>query len=89
MSLVRFAVRIVPLWLPLLALPALPEWRAGTGRADITPAEPVPMWGYGDRHADLSTGTLDPLEATAIVLAAGEEKLAIVGLDLGLSLIHI
>ncbi len=83
MSLVRFAVRIVPLWLSLLALPALAEWRAGTGRADITPAEPVPMWGYGDRHADLSTGTLDPLEATAIVLAAGEEKLAIVGLDLG------
>lgn len=63
--------------------PAFAGWRVGTGRADITPAEPVPMWGYGDRHADLSGGVLDPLEATAIVMAAGEEKLAIVGLDLG------
>lgn len=72
----------------LLAVASAPPraeagWRVGTGRADITPAEPVPMWGYGDRHADLSAGTLDPLEATAIVIAAGEEKLAIVGLDLG------
>lgn len=65
------------------ATPAAAEWRVGTGRADITPDEAVPMWGYGDRHADLSAGTLDPLEATAIVIAAGDEKLAIVGLDLG------
>ncbi len=41
------------------------------------------MWGYGDRHAALSEGTLDPRKATAIVIQAGKRKLAIVGLDLG------
>lgn len=67
------------------ARPARGEFLVGAGSADITPTEPVPMWGYGDRHAALSTGTLDPLRATAIVIAAGDEKLAIVGLDLGRS----
>lgn len=58
---------------------------AGTARRDITPREPVPMWGYGDRHDALSEGVLDPLYADALVLASGGEKLAIVGLDLGRS----
>jgi len=43
------------------------------------------MWGYGARHAALSTGKLDPLYASAVVVQAGEKKLAIVGLDLGRS----
>jgi hypothetical protein len=43
------------------------------------------MWGYGDRHATLSEGTLDPLKATAIVVQAAKRKFAIVGLDLGRS----
>ena len=43
------------------------------------------MWGYGARHAALSTGTLDPLYASAVVIQAGDKKLAIVGLDLGRS----
>jgi hypothetical protein len=38
------------------------------------------MWGYGARHAALSTGTSDPLNASAVVIQAGEKKLAIVGL---------
>lgn len=58
---------------------------AGTARRDITPREPVPMWGYGDRHDALSEGALDPLYADALVISAGGEKLAIVGLDLGRS----
>src|SRR5215813_3537927 len=58
-------------------------FKAGVGRRDITPKEPVPMWGYGARHDALSTGTLDPLQATALVIQAGDQKLAIVGLDLG------
>lgn len=57
--------------------------QVGFSEVDITPMEPVPMWGYGDRHAALSEGTLDPLKATAIVIQAGKRKLAIVGLDLG------
>src|SRR5262245_25724844 len=58
-------------------------FRIGVGRRDITPKEPVPMWGYGARHDALSTGTLEPLSATALVIQAGTNKLAIVGLDLG------
>lgn len=65
--------------------PVLAQWRAGAATADITPTEPVPMWGYGSRHAELSAGTLDPLAATALVIQAGEDKLAIVGLDIGRS----
>jgi len=60
-------------------------FKAGASKRDVTPKEPVPMWGYGERHAALSTGTLDPLFASAVVLQAGDNKLAIVGLDLGRS----
>ncbi|HKV38579.1 MAG TPA: neutral/alkaline non-lysosomal ceramidase N-terminal domain-containing protein [Blastocatellia bacterium] len=60
-------------------------FRAGISRRDITPKEPVPMWGYGARHDALSVGTLDPLYATALVIQAGDKKLAIVGCDLGRS----
>ena len=41
------------------------------------------MWGYGARHAALSQGSLDPLYAKAIVIQAGDQKLAIMGTDLG------
>src|SRR6266581_3942462 len=58
-------------------------FKAGAAKRDITPKEPVPMWGYGARHDALSTGTLDPLYAAALVIQAGTNKLAIVGLDLG------
>jgi neutral ceramidase len=57
--------------------------QVGTGRRDITPREPVPMWGYGERHDTLSDGVLDPLHADALVIDAGGKKIAIVGLDLG------
>lgn len=56
---------------------------AGAAKRDITPKEPVPMWGYGARHADLSTGTMDPLFATALVIESKGIKVAIVGTDLG------
>ena len=62
-----------------------PSFRVGTAKRDITPKEPVPMWGYGARHDALSTGALDPLYATALVLQADTNKLAIVGVDLGRS----
>ena len=62
-----------------------PVLRAGAAKRDITPKEPVPMWGYGERHAELSRGTLDPLQAAVVVIQAGNQKLAIVGLDLGRS----
>lgn len=58
-------------------------FRVGAGDKDITPPAGVPMWGYGARHDMLSQGALDPLMAKAIVIAAGEDKVAIVGIDLG------
>ena len=60
-------------------------FKAGAAQVDVTPREPVPLWGYGDRHAKLSEGTLDPLMATAVVIQAGKNKVAIVGLDIGRS----
>jgi neutral ceramidase len=62
-----------------------PQFLAGAAAVDVTPREPVPMWGYGARHAALSEGVLDPLLATVLVLQAGSERLAIIGLDLGRS----
>jgi len=58
---------------------------AGAAKREITPMVPTPMWGYGARHDRLSDGTLDPLYAAAVVIRAGDVKLAIVGLDLGRS----
>jgi len=59
------------------------SFQVGFGKRDITPPAGLPMWGYGARHAALSEGALDPLFAKAIVIQAGGEKLALVGLDLG------
>lgn len=58
-------------------------FRAGAGEKDITPPAGVPMWGYGARHDMPSEGALDPLMAKAIVVAAGDDKVALVGIDLG------
>ncbi|MFN0086113.1 MAG: hypothetical protein ACKVX9_12070 [Blastocatellia bacterium] len=67
----------------IAAQPSAGVFKAGAARREITPREPVPMWGYGARHDALSVGVLDPLHAEALVLQAGGSKLAIVGLDLG------
>ncbi len=61
------------------------HFKVGFAKCDITPERPTPMWGYGARHAALSTGVHDPLFAKAVVIDIGTEKLAIVGLDLGRS----
>ncbi len=56
--------------------------RAGVAQVDITPVAGQPMWGYFDRKAP-ARGTLDPLYARILVLEAGDERLALVALDLG------
>ena len=61
------------------------SFRVGYAKADITPTKPMPMWGYGARHDALSVGVRDPLHAKAVVVDVGEQKLALVGLDLGRS----
>jgi neutral ceramidase len=60
-----------------------PTFNVGFAKRDITPQAPTPMWGYGGRHAMLSQGTADPLMAKAVVIEAGDDRLAIVGMDLG------
>jgi len=62
-----------------------PVFKVGAARRDITPREAVPMWGYGARHDLLSQGMLDPLYVEALVIQAGANKLAIVGMDMGRS----
>ena len=58
-------------------------FKVGFAKRDITPQGATPMWGYGDRHAMLSQGTADPLMAKAVVIEAGNDRLAIVGMDIG------
>ena len=79
------AILVFASGLPIQAESPDGVFKAGAAKRDVTPKEPVPMWGYGARHAALSTGTSDPLNASAVVIQAGEKKLAIVGLDLGRS----
>ena len=59
------------------------DFRVGAADKDITPPVGIPMWGYGARHDMPSEGTLDPLMAKAIVIAAGDDKVALVGIDIG------
>ncbi|HEV3122052.1 MAG TPA: hypothetical protein VGY53_09125, partial [Isosphaeraceae bacterium] len=58
-------------------------FRVGAAERDITPPVGLPMWGYGARHDALSDGVLDPLLAKAIVIEVGNQRLAIIGMDLG------
>lgn len=60
-----------------------PRFSVGFGKRDITPPVGIPMWGYGARHDALSNGVLDPLFAKAVVIRAGDDKVALVGLDIG------
>ena len=85
------AVFSVPL---IVGIPAQAEdgdFQVGYAQQEITPQVATPMWGYGARRDLLSQGTLDklsegildPLMAKAIVIAAGSDRVALVGLDLG------
>lgn len=55
----------------------------GAAKCEITPPVGFPMWGYASRKDKPSEGVLDPLFARAIVLKAGDTKIALVSLDLG------
>jgi neutral ceramidase len=56
--------------------------KAGVARADITPPPGEHMWGYAGRKSP-AQGTLDPLYARVLVLEVGEQRMALVELDLG------
>ncbi len=74
---------VVIAWFLAPALLAAAELRAGVATVEITPPAGFPMWGYAARHDAAAEGTLDPLFARALVLAVGDDRLAIVSLDLG------
>lgn len=57
--------------------------RAGVARVDITPPAFMEMYGYSNRKCGPANGTHDPLFAKALVLEAGESRLAMVTMDLG------
>jgi len=59
------------------------DWQAGAAKVDITPPIGHAMWGYAARHDAPSQGVLDPLQARALVLAIGKDRIAVVSLDLG------
>jgi neutral ceramidase len=59
------------------------SFRAGVARVEITPPGSMPMYGYANRKCGPANGTHDPLFAKALVLEAGESRIAIVTLDLG------
>ncbi len=56
---------------------------AGVARVEITPVTLMPMYGYANRKCGPANGTHDPLQAKALVLRAGESRIAIVTLDIG------
>jgi neutral ceramidase len=59
------------------------DFKVGFAQKDVTPQVATPMWGYGARKDRLSEGILDPLMAKAIVIEAGTDRVALVGLDMG------
>jgi hypothetical protein len=63
-------------------------FKAGFAKRDVTPTQPMPMWGYGARHALPGMGAMSPLFAKALVLDTGDAKVALVGLDIGRSPTH-
>ncbi len=75
---------LLPAILCIASLPSAgQELLAGVARIEITPSTNGPMFGYANRKCGLSTAVHDPLYAKALVLQAGEQRVAIVTLDLG------
>jgi hypothetical protein len=62
---------------------AQPELKAGVARVEITPATFMAMYGYANRKCGPANGIHDPLFAKALVLQAGDARLAIVTMDIG------
>lgn len=78
----RLCILLLVFLLPVPAFAAEP-WQAGAARVDITPPIGHAMWGYAARHDAPSEGILDRLQARALVLTLGKDRIALVSLDLG------
>lgn len=74
------------LLLPLIAVACLASenthsgFRVGVAAADITPVLGTPMAGY--YHSRGADGVLDPLFSKALIVESGNERIALVALDL-------
>jgi hypothetical protein len=79
----RFLICLLALLLAPLPVRSAEELQAGVATVDITPPTGFAMWGYAARKDQPSLGVRDPLRARALVLAAGDKRLALVSLDLG------
>ena len=84
-TMTRILIRAVVAtgFLPLTAAQAADELQAGVACVDITPPVGFAMWGYAARKDMPSLGVRDPLRARALVLAVGDQRIALVSLDLG------
>lgn len=56
-------------------------FKTGYAKADITPAYPVPLGGYGDSAERFHTHVLDPLCAACVALFDGESTLLLYHID--------
>ncbi len=56
--------------------------KAGAAKVEITPPTGLEMYGYGNRKGG-ATSVLDPLMARVLVLEVGEQRMALVNMDLG------
>lgn len=77
MRLALVAVMLFP------GLASAAGFEAGAAKVEITPPAGYPMWGYASRKDKPCEGVRDPLHARALVLKAGDGKIALVSLDLG------
>lgn len=78
----RIAAVIIAFCLCATARAAI-ELKAGIARVEITPSTFMQMYGYANRKCGPANGAHDPLFAKALVLEAGDSRLAIVTMDLG------
>ena len=79
----KAAVLIAACILTVPTVPAEVQLKAGVARVDITPTTFMQMYGYANRKCGPANGTHDPLFAKALVLEAGDSRIAIVTMDLG------
>lgn len=56
--------------------------KAGAAKVEITPPTGLEMYGYGNRKGG-ATSVLDPLMARVLVLEVGEQRMALVNMDVG------
>ncbi len=75
--------RLLLLFLALASVMVAQQLQAGLARVETTPKVMLPMYGYPNRTCPVAEGTHDPLNAKVLVLAAGQQRVAIVTIDIG------